>query len=75
MFLKSIFYAIKFMIYMNYDVKCSVKDMLGNYLRSENKNVEQLIEYGEQLGNGAVFKRLGFLLEKKAPDEAKTIEK
>jgi len=51
------------------------KDMLANYLRSENKNVEQLIEYGEQLGNGAVFKRLGFLLEKKAPDEAQTIEK
>jgi predicted transcriptional regulator of viral defense system len=53
----------------------SVKDMLGNYLRSENKNLEQLIEYGEQLGNGAVFKRLGFLLEKKAPDETQTIEK
>ena len=54
---------------MNYDVQYSVKYMLRNYLRSENKNLEQLIEYGEQLGNGAVFKRLGFLLEKKAPDE------
>ena len=53
----------------------SVKNMLENYLISENKNLERLIEYGEQLGNGAVFKRLGFLLEKKAPDEAKTIEK
>jgi len=52
----------------------SVKDMLENYLRSENKNLEQLIEYGEKLGNGAVFKRLGFLLEKIAPDETKTIE-
>jgi predicted transcriptional regulator of viral defense system len=48
--------------------------MLENYLRSENKNLEQLIEYCEKLGNGAVFKRLGFLLEKIAPDETKAIE-
>jgi len=52
----------------------SVKDMLANYLRSENKNLEQLIEYGERLGNGAVFKRLGFLLEKIASNETKAIE-
>jgi len=52
----------------------SVKDMLVNYIRSENKNLEQLIEYGEQLGNGAAFKRLGFLLEKTAPDETEPIE-
>jgi len=52
----------------------SVNDMLGNYLRSENKNLGLLIDYGEQLGNGAVFKRLGFLLEKFASDEAKAIE-
>lgn len=52
----------------------SVKDMLGNYLRSENKNLDQLIEYSERLGNGAVFKRLGFLLEKITPDENKTIK-
>lgn len=51
-----------------------VKDMLENYLRSENKNMEQLIEYGERLGNGAVFKRLGFLLWKTAPNETKAIE-
>jgi predicted transcriptional regulator of viral defense system len=52
----------------------SVKDMLENYLRSENKNLGQLIAYGEQLGNGAVFKRLGFLLEKTAPEETEIIE-
>jgi predicted transcriptional regulator of viral defense system len=51
-----------------------VKDILGNYLRSENMSLEQLIEYGERLENGAVFKRLGFLLEKIAPDETKAIE-
>ena len=52
----------------------SVKDMFVNYMQSKNKNLEQLIEYGEQLGNGAVFKRLGFLLEKIAPDETKALE-
>ena len=52
----------------------STKDMFINYLRSENKNLELLIEYTERLGNGAVFKRLGFLLEKIAPDETETID-
>jgi predicted transcriptional regulator of viral defense system len=52
----------------------SIKDMFINYLKSENKNLEQLIEYGKLLGNGAVFKRLGFLLETTAPDETKIIE-
>ena len=52
----------------------SAKDMFVNYMQSKNKNLEQLIEYGEQLGNGAVFKRLGFLLERIAPDETKALE-
>jgi predicted transcriptional regulator of viral defense system len=47
----------------------STMDILINYLRSENKNLTLLIEYAVRLGNGAVFKRLGFLLEKLAPDE------
>ncbi|MBU0972906.1 MAG: type IV toxin-antitoxin system AbiEi family antitoxin domain-containing protein [Proteobacteria bacterium] len=52
----------------------SVSDMLATFLRSENKNLECLIGYGEKLGNGSVFKRLGFLLEKMAPDETRAIE-
>jgi predicted transcriptional regulator of viral defense system len=52
----------------------SVTSMLRNYLRSENKNLKLLIKYGEQLGNGAVFKRLGFLLEKFAAAETQTID-
>ena len=52
----------------------SVRDMLGNYLKGGNKDLELLIQYGEQLGNGAVFKRLGFLLEGTAPDETEAIE-
>ena len=53
----------------------SAKDMFINYLRSENKNLEQLIEYAQRLGNGAVFKRLGFLLERIASDETEAIDK
>ncbi len=52
----------------------SVKDMFINYLNSENKNLEQLIEYAKLLGNGAVFKRLGFLLEIATPVETDIID-
>ena len=52
----------------------SVKDMFINYLRSENNNPDLLIEYADRLGNGSVFKRLGFLLEKIAPEETKIFE-
>ena len=47
----------------------SVSDMLSNYLSSDAKNLELLIDYAERFGNGAVYKRLGFLLEQSAPDE------
>jgi predicted transcriptional regulator of viral defense system len=47
----------------------SVSDMLSTYLQSGNKNLELMIKYAQQLGNGAVFKRLGFLLELLASDE------
>jgi predicted transcriptional regulator of viral defense system len=52
----------------------STADMLNNYLKSEYKNLALLIEYAERLNNGAVFKRLGFLLERAAPDEVKQID-
>lgn len=51
----------------------SVGDMLVNYLHSEVKNLELLISYADQFGNGAVFKRLGFLLEQHAPSERSII--
>ena len=44
-------------------------DVLLNYLKSESRNVELLIEYAKRLENGAVFKRLGFLMERLAPEE------
>jgi len=42
--------------------------MFRNYLNSEKKDLGLLVNYADQLGNGAVFKRLGFLLEKNAED-------
>lgn len=50
-------------------------DMLTNYLRSENTNPDLLIDYAQRLGNGAVFKRLGFLLERATPGRIEQIEK
>lgn len=52
----------------------STTDMFFNYLKSENKNIELLIEYAKRVNNGAVFKRLGFLLEKYAPDQKVAID-
>jgi predicted transcriptional regulator of viral defense system len=51
----------------------STADMLNAYLRSEKKNTKLLTEYAGRLGNGAVFKRLGFLLERLAPSEQEAI--
>lgn len=51
----------------------SASDMFKNYLRSENMNLDLLIDYAQRLGNGAVFKRLGFLLERFAPQKTDQI--
>jgi predicted transcriptional regulator of viral defense system len=51
-----------------------VIDMFINYLKSEHKNLDLLLEYAQKLNNGAIFKRLGFLLERYAPEEKKVIE-
>ncbi len=52
----------------------STCDMFRNYLSSDKKDLGLLMEYGDQLGNGAVYKRLGFLLEKYAENEQAFIE-
>ena len=41
-----------------------VTDCLRSYLIRQDRDDQKLIDYGERLGNGAVFKRLGFLVEK-----------
>ena len=41
-----------------------VSDCLGVYLKNPGRNDETLIEYAEKLGNGAVAKRLGYLVDR-----------
>ena len=50
-----------------------VSDCLSNYLNSRNRDDATLIGYASRLGNGAVFKRLGFLAERH-PDGATLVE-
>ena len=47
-----------------------VADCLSSYLRRADRSDNQLIAYAEKLGNGAVFKRLGYLCEGVAGSEA-----
>lgn len=46
-----------------------VAQCLQNYLRDPEASAETLVRYGEMLGNGAVFKRLGFLLAQQPGNE------
>jgi predicted transcriptional regulator of viral defense system len=50
-----------------------VSDCLAAYLKRSDRDDRKLIEYGERLGNGAIFKRLGFLAEKRS-DSADLVE-
>ena len=43
-----------------------VADCLDAYLKRSDRNDDTLIKYAERLGNGAIFKRLGFLAERSA---------
>lgn len=51
-----------------------IADVLRAYLSSPSKDPQLLVSYAERLGNGAVYKRLGFLLERLAPNENAIIE-
>jgi len=46
-----------------------VSACLENYLASRQADLPKLIEYADRLGNGAVFKRLGFLLSRMDADD------
>jgi predicted transcriptional regulator of viral defense system len=53
----------------------STVDMLKSYLASkEHRDLKLLMSYAETLDVGAVFKRLGFLLECYAPEEREAIK-
>jgi hypothetical protein len=46
---------------------------LDAYLKRSDRDDRRLVAYGDQLGNGAVFKRLGFLAETR-PNGATLVE-
>lgn len=48
-------------------------DMFRAYLTSSWCNLSLLLDYGDRLGNGAAFKRLGFLLTLYTPDDRDVI--
>lgn len=50
-----------------------VSDCLKVYFKRSDRSDQKLIEYGDRLDNGAVFKRLGFLAEKR-DDSAALVE-
>ncbi len=50
-------------------------DLLSLYLKSEHKNLQLLLDYGLQMKNTAVFKRLGFCFEKNNHYESDYLEK
>jgi predicted transcriptional regulator of viral defense system len=52
----------------------NVIDILTKYLDSDHKNMDLLFGYAKRLYNGAVLKRLGFLLERCKSGEFNIIE-
>jgi predicted transcriptional regulator of viral defense system len=50
-----------------------VADVLVEYLDSPHRDDELLIRYGDQLGNRAVFKRLGYLVEQLETDSSELV--
>ena len=50
-----------------------VESILRAYLASSDRNIERLLEYSKRMKNGAIFKRLGFLLERLGVDDSSTL--
>lgn len=51
-----------------------VDSCLREYLRLPNSDLEKLVRYGDRFGSGAVFKRLGYLIERADPGNQKVLE-
>lgn len=52
-----------------------VAEMVVEYFEGDHRDDSLLIEYGDRLGTGAVFKRLGFLIEELGVDAPKLVER
>lgn len=51
-----------------------IVDVFKTYMASKEKDIDLLIKYAVILGNGAVFKRLGFIATRFAPTEQSLID-
>lgn len=51
-----------------------VAEMLATLLREQPKEAPKLADYAAKLGIGAIYKRLGFLLQRDHPDQAALID-
>lgn len=49
-------------------------DIFKTYLASEYKDIGKLMTYAGKMGNRTLFKRIGFILEKIAPEEVEAIK-
>ena len=49
-------------------------DCLSRYLQRDDRDPGKLVEYGDRLGRGTIFKRLGFLLERDGRVEQEIVE-
>ena len=47
-----------------------VSDCLARYLARPDRDIDRLLDYASQLGNGAVYKRLGYLAERLSADNS-----
>ena len=47
-----------------------VSDCLARYLARPDRDIDRLLDYASQLGNGAVYKRLGYLAERLSADSS-----
>lgn len=52
-----------------------VAEMVTEYFEGDHRDDTVLVEYGDRLGIGAVFKRLGFLIEELDVDAPGLIER
>jgi predicted transcriptional regulator of viral defense system len=51
-----------------------MENILKSYLASKEKDIKRLLDYADRLKNGAVFKRLGFLLERSGFQDSVVLE-
>lgn len=52
----------------------SASEMLDEYLHRGDRDDARLVEYGDLVGSGAMFKRLGYLLERTDPPTSALVE-